>query len=102
MWRKETRNEKYYGKKSARKNKWNYNKTWKNSRESCQENVHWIIVSKTCECCKQPITWSLQVGSTNPTKRLCGINCGLIPSWCKYNMAIIIKRGKMKQGENTS
>ncbi len=102
MWRKEIKNERYYEKKDVRKNKWSYNKTWKNSRESRQENVHQIMVSKTCEGCEQPITWSLQVGCTNPTKQLCGIICGLILSWCKYNMAIIIKREKMKQGENTS
>jgi hypothetical protein len=60
------------------------------------------MVSKTCEGCEQPIAWSLQVGCTNPTKQLWGIICRLIPSGCKYNMAIIIKREKMKQGENTS
>ncbi len=71
-------------------------------RESFQKSLQWAMVSGNHECYWWQITWSHEVGCTNPTRDDVTLHSETIPSWCKYNLNITIKRQKMNKGENTS
>jgi hypothetical protein len=71
-------------------------------KESFQKSLQWTMVSKNRECYCWQITWSHEVGCTDPTKDYVTLHSETIPSQCKYYLVITINRQKMNKWETTS
>ncbi len=98
MWIEKRKKKEKQGKKSATKTSEFTTQLEKDLRESLQ----WTMISENHECYRWQITWSHEIGCTNPTRDYVTLHSDTIPSWCKYNLNITIKRQKMNKGENTS